>query len=229
MKELLRFALAALLPAACAHAEIRQSAADSFFLAFSEPVSATPAKTYAAIAQPQQWWSSEHTWSGKAANLSLKPEAGGCFCERWKDGSVEHGRVIMALQDQLVRLDSALGPLQEFALKAILSFWIKTGDDGTTQLTVEYRVNGASDSGLDKLAPNVDEVLGAQVARLVRYIDSGNPEAPAVAESATPNADARAAILQEWKQSAEVEKAAAAQKGRPAKAKPLKPVSKEHP
>jgi uncharacterized protein YndB with AHSA1/START domain len=217
------------------HAEVKQSASDSFLITFTEPVSATPVKVYAAIAQPQLWWSSEHTWSGKAANLSLKPEAGGCFCERWKDGSVEHGRVIMALPGKLLRLDSALGPLQEFALKAILSFWIKTGEDGATQLTVEYRVNGASASGLDQFAPSVDEVLGAQVARLVRYVDSGNPEAPPVVkEESKSQADARAAVLEEWKQSAEAEKsgatnATAAPKDKPAKAKPAKPVGKDPP
>ncbi|MEO5559064.1 MAG: hypothetical protein ABIR10_05225 [Dokdonella sp.] len=213
-----------------AHAEVKQSAADSFLITFSNPVAATPAKTYAAIAQPQSWWSNEHTWSGKASNLSLKAEAGGCFCERWKDGSVEHGRVIMALPDKVLRLESALGPLQEFSLKGILSFWIKTGDDGATQLVVEYRVNGANGSGLDTFAPNVDEVLGEQVARLVRYIDSGNPEAPPKEESPS-HVDARAAVLQEWKKSAEAEKAAQsgaldAQKGKPAKAKPTKPAGK---
>ncbi|MEO7757863.1 MAG: hypothetical protein ABIS07_14915, partial [Dokdonella sp.] len=179
------------------------------------------------------WWSSEHTWSGKASNLSLKAEAGGCFCERWKDGSVEHGRVIMALPDKVLRLDSALGPLQEFALKGILSFWIKTGDDGATQLVVEYRVNGASGSGLDTFAPSVDEVLGAQVARLVRYIDSGNPEAPPK-EEPKADANARASVLEEWKKSAEAARAAEAgthdaQKGKPAKAKPAKPTGKDQP
>ncbi|MEO7325985.1 MAG: hypothetical protein ABIW82_14270 [Dokdonella sp.] len=216
-----------------AQAEVKQSAADSFFITFSNPVTVTPAKAYTAITEPQLWWSSEHTWSGKASNLSLKAEAGGCFCERWKDGSVEHGRVIMALPEKVLRLDSALGPLQEFSLKGTLSFWIKAGDDGATQLVVEYRVNGASGSGLDTFAPSVDEVLGAQVARLVRYIDSGNPEAPTKDEP-QPATDARATVLEEWKKSAEAAKAAQsgaadAQKGKPAKAKPAKATGKNPP
>ena len=205
--------------ATLAHAEVKQSAADSFLVAFSEPVTATPAKAYASIAQIQHWWSDEHTWSGKAANLSLKPEAGGCFCERWKDGSVEHGRVIMALPDQLLRLDAALGPLQEFALTGILSFRIKTGDDGATGLDVEYRVNGASASGLDTFAPKVDEMLGVQVARLVRYIDTGNPEQPVVTMPAAQASDARAALLSEWAAQAAAEKSADPNK---TKSKPAK-------
>jgi uncharacterized protein YndB with AHSA1/START domain len=175
-----RFAIAALLLSFAGNvfAEVKDSTADGFFVSFSEPVAANPAKAYTDITQVQRWWSSDHTWSGSAANLTLKPEAGGCFCERWKSGSAEHGHVIMALPGKLLRLETALGPLQEFALKGILSFWIRSEDDGTTTMSVEYRVNGASASGLDKLAPSVDEVLGAQVARLKRYIGTGDPEAP---------------------------------------------------
>jgi uncharacterized protein YndB with AHSA1/START domain len=160
-------------------AEVKESAVDGFFLSYSAPVAASATKAYADVTQIQRWWDSEHTYSGKAANLSLKPEAGGCFCERWKDGSVEHGRVVMALPGKLLRLDTSLGPLQERALKGILSFFVKT-EDSTTTLTIEYRVNGASTSGLDQLAPSVDEVLGAQVDRLRRYIATGNPEPPPV-------------------------------------------------
>jgi uncharacterized protein YndB with AHSA1/START domain len=188
-----RFAVAVLLSsfAASAAAEVKTSAADGFFVSFSEPVAANPAKTYTDITQIQRWWSSDHTYSGSAANLTLKAEAGGCLCERWKGGSVEHGHVVMALPGKLLRLETALGPLQEFALKGTLSFWIKSEDDGATTLSVEYRVNGASASELDKLAPSVDEVLGAQVARLKRYIGTGNPEEPAAApaKDATKNAD----------------------------------------
>jgi uncharacterized protein YndB with AHSA1/START domain len=221
--------------AGAAHAEVKESAPDGFLVTIAATTPATPARVYAVLAEPQAWWSSEHTWSGVAANLSLKPEAGGCFCERWKEGSAEHGRVIMALPDKLLRLEGALGPMQEFSLKGILSFWLKPGEDGGTQLSVEYRVNGASASSLDKFAPNVDDVLATQVARLVRYIDSGNPETPAVApvkEESVSQREARAAILEEWKKSAEEQKATpgaspAASVDKPAKAKPLKPAGKD--
>ena len=198
-----------LLVAASAHAEVKQSAPDGFFLRYSEPIAATPAKLYADLALPAKWWSDEHTWSGKAANMSLKAEAGGCFCERWPGGSAEHGRVVMALPDQLLRLDAALGPLQEFALKGVLSFWIRSGDDGATRLDVEYRVNGTAASGLDAFAPAVDKVLGAQVARLKRFIESGDPsEPPPPLSPAVQNSRAREAILKAWKQSATEEKSA---------------------
>lgn len=167
---------------AVAHAEVKTSSADGFFITYEGQVAASATKAYADVTQVQRWWDSEHTYSGKSSNLSLKPEAGGCFCEKWKDGSVEHGRVIMALPGKVLRLETSLGPLQERALNGILSFWIKN-EDSTTTLTVEYRINGASTSGLAELAPSVDEVLGAQIDRLRRYIATGNPEPP-------PSADA---------------------------------------
>jgi uncharacterized protein YndB with AHSA1/START domain len=205
--------LACCMLALTARAEVKQAAADSFFITFSGTVAASATKAYVDVTQIQRWWSSDHTWSGKAANLSLKPEAGGCFCERWKDGSVEHGRVIMAMPGKVLRLETSLGPLQEQALNGILSFWVKT-EDSTTTLTVEYRANGSSSSGLDQFAPNVDEVLGAQVDRLRRYIATGNPEAPVEPDAvAKPEAGAKP-------------DAAKTDAKAPIKSKPAKPKSK---
>jgi len=190
------------------HAEIKQATADGFFLAYSAPLETTTATAYADLVQVQKWWNGEHTFSGKAINLSLKPEAGGCFCERWPGGSVEHGRVIMALPGKLLRLDTALGPLQEFALKGVLSIWLREDDYGKARIELEYRVNGSSASGLDQFAPQVDDVLGAQFSRLMRFIATGDPDdkskgASDAADGTVRGAAARAAILDEWKKQAE--------------------------
>ena len=185
------FALALAAIAPFAHAEIKESSADAFFLTYSGAVAAPTSKTYADIVQIARWWDSEHTYSGKSANLSIRPEAGGCFCEKWKDGSVEHGEVLMAMPGKVLRMRTALGPLQERALTGILTFWIRN-EDSTTTLTVEYRVNGANSSGLDQLAPSVDDVLGTQLDRLRRYIATGNPE-PSAQEKAAAAAAVTAA------------------------------------
>jgi uncharacterized protein YndB with AHSA1/START domain len=185
------FALALCALAPLAHAEVKESSADAFFLTYEGSIAAPTTKAFADIVQIGKWWDSEHTYSGKSANLTLKPEAGGCLCERWKDGSVEHGEVLMAMPGKMLRLRTALGPLQERALTGILTFFLKNENSATT-LTVEYRVNGASASGLDQLAPNVDEVLGAQVDRLRRYIATGNPE-PSAEEKAAAAAAVTAA------------------------------------
>ena len=185
------FALAIAAFAPFARAEIKESGADAFFLTYSGTVAASTAKTYADIVQVARWWDGEHTYSGKSANLSIKPEAGGCFCEKWKDGSVEHGEVLMAMPGNVLRMRTALGPLQERALTGILTFWIRN-EDSTTTLTVEYRVNGANASGLDQLAPSVDDVLGTQLDRLRRYIATGSPE-PSAEEKAAAAAAVTAA------------------------------------
>jgi len=168
------FAVLLLLLAATAHGEVDRAANDSFVIAFNQSVDAAPAKVYAAITRIDQWWSSDHTYSGDASNLSLGADAGGCWCERWKDGSVDHGRVILAMRDKLLRVQTALGPLQSKAVNGVLTFQLKP-EGGSTLLTLSYRVNGSAASALDKDAPLVDKVLGEQFARLVRYIEKGKP------------------------------------------------------
>lgn len=209
---LLLFALGGLM--ACnARAEVSEAAADHFLIGFSARVEAPPAKVYAALAEVARWWSAEHTWSGTAANLSLKAEAGSCFCERWAAGSAEHGRVVMALENELLRLDAALGPLQERAVNGVLSFSLQAMDDGATRLDVDYRVNASSGGGLEQIAPAVDNVLAMQIDRLLRYIDTGSAdEAPTAeaAEAAEPPSRraARAELIEEWSRQAAAARAA---------------------
>ena len=160
------------LAAGPSSAEVMQSAPDGAHMVHQVRVEATPAAVYALIGQVGRWWSGEHSYSGDAANLTLAVEPGGCFCERWKDGAVEHARVIMVMRDQVVRLSGALGPLQVKAVNGVLTFLLKP--DGTgTQLTLGYRVTGSSLSGLDKDAPAVDGVLNVQVQRLKRLAETG--------------------------------------------------------
>jgi uncharacterized protein YndB with AHSA1/START domain len=162
------------------HAEVKSATGDGFVIVHSRRVDAAPEKVYALLPAVDRWWNSDHTWSGDAANLSLKAEAGSCFCERWKDGGVEHGRVIMVMRDQLLRLQTALGPLQGRAVTGVLSFQLKPDESAggkATLLTLTYVVNGSSASALDKSAPAVDGVLGEQFERLVRYIETGKPAA----------------------------------------------------
>ena len=127
MSRLLRLIAILSIGGTCTNAlaEVKTSSADGFFITFEGHVASSTAKTYADIVQIARWWDGEHTYSGKSANLSIKPEAGGCFCEKWKDGSVEHGEVLMAMPGKVLRIRTALGPLQERALNGILTFWIR--------------------------------------------------------------------------------------------------------
>ncbi|HEX6018934.1 MAG TPA: SRPBCC domain-containing protein, partial [Burkholderiaceae bacterium] len=107
-------ALALLALVGSAWADTGNVTPGGFVSIFRHEVKASPEEVWRAITQLPRWWSDEHTYSGQAARMSLDPQAGGCWCERWGDGnSVEHARVLHALPPRSLRLRSALGPLQE--------------------------------------------------------------------------------------------------------------------
>ena len=142
-------------------------------LNYTLPIKPSPARAYAATIDIGHWWSSSHTYSGDAKNLHIDAKAGGCFCEKWKNGSVEHMRVVLAMPGAMLRLSGGLGPLQSGALNGTLTFQFKSGEDGN-QVLVSYLVGGYFSGGLDKLAGGVDAVLGEQLQRLQRLIDDGS-------------------------------------------------------
>ena len=106
-------------------------------------VAGTPAAVWKRLVAPAGWWSSDHTFSGDAANLTLDPVAGGCFCERLPAaeeapakpgaprpparGGVEHMRVVFVDHAKALRLVGALGPLQSEAVNATLTITLKPG------------------------------------------------------------------------------------------------------
>jgi uncharacterized protein YndB with AHSA1/START domain len=137
-------------------------------------VAAPPAKVYAAIGEIGRWWSDDHTYSGKAAYLSMSLQPNACFCEALPGGGVRHGTVEAAVPNQLVRIDAALGPLQDEGVAAALAFALKPKDGGT-EVTVTYNVGGARPELTAAAAPGVDSVLGDQVARFKRYVETGKP------------------------------------------------------
>lgn len=160
--------------ATAAQAEVSQSAADGFIVEHRFQLAATPAQAWQALGHPERWWPKEHTWSGSPKNLSLKTELGGCFCERWKDGGAEHGRVIMVRRNALLRLDAALGPFQDMAISGVLSVALKPQDGGTVA-TVTYRVSGTAEHGFDKMVAVVDQVVGQQWRGFADYASSRKP------------------------------------------------------
>lgn len=157
-----------------ARAEVKDSGPDHLLLQDSRVVHVSPTQLYTALVDIGHWWNGEHTYSQDASHLSLQAEANGCFCERWGDQSVAHGRVLWAAPGHVLRLDTALGPLQGMAVQGVMTFTLKPASDGTT-LQFEYRVNGASASGLDKLAPTIDSVMMQQLQRLQSYAQTGKP------------------------------------------------------
>lgn len=126
----------------------------------------------AALLNVGAWWSSDHTYSGNAANLSMDLTSG-CFCEKLKDGFVRHMTVVYA-DSKTLRLWGGLGPLQTTGAAGHLAFNLAENGSGGTRLVMTYDVGGFARGGLGPVwAAPVDEVLGLQVLRLKSYAESG--------------------------------------------------------
>jgi uncharacterized protein YndB with AHSA1/START domain len=151
-----------------------QTVTDSGFAILSRvTVKATPAQAYAALGKPGLWWSSAHTYSGDAKNMTMAVKPGGCFCERVPaDGSrIEHGRVVYTQPGKVLRVHGALGPLQQEGVTGSLTWELKPLPDGGTEIIKTYVVGGYIRAGTRTVAPLVDLVLREQLIRLKAYLD----------------------------------------------------------
>ncbi|MEL7298086.1 MAG: ATPase [Pseudomonadota bacterium] len=132
-----------------------------------------------------EWWHDDHTYSGDAANLFIEERPLGCFCERLsEDDAVVHLMVTVIQQNSLLRLTGGLGPLGLMGVNGNLTFSFD-GDSTSTRIAMQYQVGGYSPDGLAEIAPAVDATLGAQLARYIRFVESGSPES-GVPEAASP-------------------------------------------
>ncbi len=152
------------------------SAPNGFSLSETAHIAAPPDKVYEAIVAPSRWWSSTHTFSGSAANLTLDAKEGGCWCETLPNGGfVEHLRVVYAAPGKTIRLRGALGPFQGMGADGAMTFALK-GDDKATDLTLTYNLGGFNKDGFDALAKAADGVLAEAASRLRSYVETGSPE-----------------------------------------------------
>jgi uncharacterized protein YndB with AHSA1/START domain len=146
-------------------AEVKSATADAFLIEQRYQVAAPAAKVWESLLHPERWWPADHTWSGKRENLRLDASVGGCFCERWDGNAAEHGRVVFVIPGKMLRLDAALGPLQELAVSGVITVAL-VEKDGATTVTMTHRVSGDASQKLDALAPIVDQVNAQQFGGL---------------------------------------------------------------
>ena len=145
-------------------AEVKAKAPDAIVIQIKGEVALDRDAAWARLLEIGLWWNGGHTYSGDAANMKLDAMAGGCWCELWAGGEVEHGRVVMVMPMSVLRVSTALGPLQDLGVSGALTLTLSDGAAGKTAITLDYKVSGSSASGLDKIAAVVDQVLGEQVA-----------------------------------------------------------------
>jgi hypothetical protein len=149
-----------------ANAEVKASAPDGIVIQIKGEAPLAREEAWARLLKIGSWWSDGHTYSGKASAMTIDPVAGGCWCEKWSGGQVEHGRVIYIQPKEAIRFSSALGPLQSLGVTGALTLTLADGSSpGKTAITLDMKVTGSSLSGLDKMAPLVDGVLAEQVKR----------------------------------------------------------------
>jgi hypothetical protein len=160
-----------LLLAPAAFPAVQQTSETGFRTESVILVNARPEAAWRAFIRVANWWDPAHTWSGSSRNLRLDARAGGCFCEKLRDGgSVEHARVVFAQPGRLMRLDGALGPLQEMPVTGVLTYTFAPDGPGT-RITMTYHVAGSLSLEAGKLAPIVDQVMQGQFERLRDHIN----------------------------------------------------------
>lgn len=153
-----------------ARANVVAAAADGFTIVIEADVAVAPDVAYQKFVNgPALWWEDQHTYSGKAAHMTLDPRAGGCFCEQIDGGgSVSHGTVLYADPGNALRLSTALGPLQDMAVIGTLSVAFAPRDQGT-HVKLTYRVYGGFTSDAVELSKLVDSVLATQLQRYAAF------------------------------------------------------------
>jgi uncharacterized protein YndB with AHSA1/START domain len=172
----LAFAGLALLGIGEARCDVLEATPAGFSLKTTVTIAAPRARVYDALVQAVgRWWDAEHTYSGDAANLSIDPRPGGCFCEKLaQQGAVQHAMVVLAIPPKTLRLAGAIGPLQESGVAGSLTFDLAERE-GATDVTMTYSVGGYRQGGLQTLAPLVDTVLSTQLSRLKNFVEKGSP------------------------------------------------------
>lgn len=186
---------AALAAFACvpAAAEVTRSTDIGFVSRNEVVVKASPKEVWLALISPAGWWDSAHTWSGDAKNLTLMPQAGGCFCETIPEvdepgrftleGSVEHMRVIQAYPEAALRMVGSLGPLQSEPVTGVLTIVLSKHEMGT-RIVWEYNVGGSMRYEIPVISKAVDGVMATQLAALAKPL--GVVDVPPSASAPVP-------------------------------------------
>lgn len=170
MFKILSTGLVLALFATGASAEVRARTDNGFTLGYERPVRAGPDTVLETVAMPSGWWSSDHTYSGDAANIRLDMIPGGCWCEALPGGGVKHAEVVMVWPGRrMVRFDAPFGPLQGMGADAVLTMtWSDPPDGGERVLRWTFVVSGP---GTGAMADAIDGVMTEQFRRLGDWLD----------------------------------------------------------
>ena len=171
-----RFLLLISLVASPVQSEVLDSASNGFTVRHAVTIDADRQAVYQAmVSQISEWWSSDHTVSGDAANLFLTDSLSGCFCERLGEGAgLVHMSVSFVNPGVMLKLSGGLGPLGLMGAAGNMTWEFDDVEAGST-VTLQYAVGGYMPGGLDAVAEAVDGVLIEQLTRLKSFVETGKP------------------------------------------------------
>lgn len=157
-------------------AEVLDSASNGFTIRHAVMISTDRQIVYqTVVGRISEWWSSDHTVSGDAANLFLTDTLSGCFCERLGEGAgLVHLSVSFVNPGVMLRLTGGLGPLGLMGAAGNMTWEFDDAESGTV-VTLQYAVGGYMPGGLDTVADAVDGVLVEQLTRLKSLLETGSP------------------------------------------------------
>ena len=163
--------------AAPAAAEVVSQSENRFRVTHTLTVDAPPEAVFRAMHEDvSQWWSSDHTFSGDAANLSIELKPHGWFREELPGGGfTRHLEIVYVQPNRTIRFFGGLGPLQGMPVQGVMT-WSVRAKDGGTELVFDYRVSGESDPPLSEVATAVDRVIGEQAAGLKKHCEKSETE-----------------------------------------------------
>jgi uncharacterized protein YndB with AHSA1/START domain len=160
-------------------AEVIDSAANGFTVRHVMAIKAPPAEVYQKLVRNTgDWWNSDHTFSHDAHNLSIDDQPGGCFCEKWASGGVQHLQVVFSSPGKTLVMRGGLGPLMGLAVTGGLEIALTPDKDGT-KFVMTYSVGGYIPKGAETWSKPVDGMLLETFTRFKNYVETGKPEAPA--------------------------------------------------
>lgn len=153
---------AALLATGPATAKVTDQNANGFTVVLEGDISITPDFAYKRFLDIGAWWSDSHTFSGKAANLTITAQQGGCWCETLPNGGfVRHLDVAYADPGKMLIFRGGLGPLLFMGANGAMTVKFVHLDEGT-HVTLTYAVGGYDPGGWGDLSKAVDGVLAEQ-------------------------------------------------------------------
>jgi hypothetical protein len=159
--------LLATMVLATAQAEVLSAGPGGFQLRHQVSTALAPDAAYQRFLSIARWWSDAHTYSGRAAGLSIDARPGGCWCEQLANGgALRHMTAIYLDPGKALRFEGGLGPLQPMGATGVMTIAFKPAATGSgSAVTLVYNVSGYAAEGLAGIAPAVDQVLAEQLAR----------------------------------------------------------------